>query len=612
MTHEEGSDRSSPWIAPVALLIGLGYLGWRFTTGAGVHPLLFWPLLGVEIYVWARLALRLGVTWKLTPTELHPARSIRTVDVVVAAYAEPLDIVRAALIGCRELRYPHQTWLVDDHQRPELQHLAEEMGVHYVTRDDPSNGRTGALNHVVSQSSGEFILLLDADQVVLPDAIHRTIGYFDDPRVAVVQTPLEYQNRDSVLHAEHNRHERSLANEVINRGRDQLGAALWEGPSALLRRTALDDIGGIPTTGTTGELQATVRLQGAGWITRYHAEVIAYGLAAHDLRTLLRERARWARGHIAICTTRDNPLWARGLRIRQRLAHFELLSDYFASAVHLVGLTALIASLISGQLPLDAAPVTFFAMFGAWFGVSSAARVALGRGRIKPGETALHSAITFQIHLMAIAAALVGSKRRFEPSTGPRVDRGGFDVLRQLSLVAGLTLVLEGAIALRLLDSLVGVPLPGRIGGLELVGLIVMTGVLLWFLLRVLGVFVGRRQYRASHRERVDMPGILEGQPAKVLDANTRGLSLVTPQHVSVGEPVRVGLRVVRVDGSQVDLWFDAIVRSAISNQHGNRQRLGCEFTSIDDFSRDCLVEYLTVVRPFAQLRSGLSVGVSI
>ncbi len=604
VSNDEIPQLSTPWLAPVAIVLGACYLGWRLTTSAGVHPLLFWGLLGVEAFAWLRLVLRTYVTWSVTPSALQPARTIRSVDVVVTAYAEPAEIVRAALIGCREIRYPHETWLVDDRHRDDLRELAEEMGVNYVARSEPTNGRTGALNHVLQHTSGDFLLLLDGDQVPLPDAIHRTIGFFDDPRIALVQTPLEYQNRDSVLHADHSRHERSLTNEVVNPGRDHLDAALWEGPSAMLRRDALLAIGGIPTRGTTGELQATVRLQGAGWHTKFHGDVIAYGLAAHNLRTHLRERARWARGHLAICTTKDNPLWARGLEWRQRISHIELLSDYFASAVHIVGLTVLVLSLLSGRLPLNAEAAAYLIGFAGWNGLAGLARDSLGRGRVRGGEAALHSALTLQIHLLALLTATLGIDRRFKPTNGPRTDHRGLDVLRQLSLLSVVTLILEAAIALRLLDSLVGVPLPGRISGLDLVGLVAICGAILWFLLRVLGIFVGRRQYRANHRLEVDMTGVLEGRPVKVLDANATGLSLITPASIPTGHQVRIGLRVSRVDGSTADLWFDAIVRSSVPNQHGTRRRLGCQFVGIDDLTRDRLIEYLAVVRPFAELRS--------
>ena len=160
MSNDEIPQLSTPWLAPVAIVLGACYLGWRLTTSAGVHPLLFWGLLGVEAFAWLRLVLRTYVTWSVTPSALQPARTIRSVDVVVTAYAEPAEIVRAALIGCREIRYPHETWLVDDRHRDDLRELAEEMGVNYVARSEPTNGRTGALNHVLQHTSGDFLLLL--------------------------------------------------------------------------------------------------------------------------------------------------------------------------------------------------------------------------------------------------------------------------------------------------------------------------------------------------------------------------------------------------------------------------------------------------------------------
>lgn len=591
-------------------VVGALYLAWRSSTAGGVDPRLFWPLFGAEVFLYLRFLLRASVAWELGPSSALAPRSVRRVDIIVAAYAEPLDIVRATLIGCREVQYPHQTWLVDDRHRPELAHLAAEMGVGYLARDDTSHGRAGALSHALQHTNAEFALLLDADQVPLPDALHRTMGPFEDPAVAVVQTPFEYQNTDSVLHADEHRHERSLTNDVVNRGRDSLGAALWEGPSAVVRREALDAIGGIAMSGTAGELQTTIRLHAGGWKTSYVPVAIAHGLAAHDLKTLLRQRARWARGHLAVCTTRESPLWASGLSARQRLSHIELLSDYFVSLAHLAVLGTLVASLISGHLPMHAPPLHFLGAFGAWFVLSSWGRTALGRGRLMTGEVALHSVLTFQIHLGAIAAAVTGSRRRFGMNDGPRVDQGGFDVVRQLSLVAAATLVLEAAIALRLLDTLVGVPLPGRIGGLDLVVLTGISGMLLWFSLRVLGVFVSRRQRRAIHRNSIDSPGVINDRPVKLLDANTRSASVITTETVTVGQQVRLGLRVVRVDGTECDLWFDAIVRSSVLNQHHSRRRLGLQFIEADQATLDILVEYLAVVRPFHSLRSGDSTAV--
>ena len=109
VTTNDSNGRRATQPALLAVLVGGAYLAWRSTTGSGVDPLLFWPLLAAEAALYVRFVLRVAVSWRLSPVQLVPARAIRTVDVVVAAYAEPADIVRATLIGCRELRYPHRT-----------------------------------------------------------------------------------------------------------------------------------------------------------------------------------------------------------------------------------------------------------------------------------------------------------------------------------------------------------------------------------------------------------------------------------------------------------------------------------------------------------------------
>ncbi len=593
-----------PWIAYGGLVVGAAYLLWRASTGQGVPALLFWPLLIVEAFTWFRVAMRAALTWSISPSTLQASNQLHQTAIVVAAFTESVDSVRATLIGCREVRYPHTTVLMDDADRDDLALLADEMGVTYLRRTDKVGGRTGALNHVLSTVSSDLLLLLDGGQVPLPDALHRTVGYFDDPTMAVVQTPIEYQNRDSVIHAERNRHDRSFNNEVLSPGRDHWDAAVWEGPAALIRRDAFLDIGGIPRSGSTGELQATIELQSRGWTTRFHTDVIAYGLAAHDLRSLLQERARWARGHLAVLFTRRNPLWKRRLQPAQRLSHIELLSNDLAALFHMVGLAVLVASLLTGRLPFNASPLVVGAALIVATLAGSASRVSLGRGRVAVGETALQSALSFQINLTALAATILRYDRRFAPLSGPRTDSGGLDVLRQLSVLATTTLVLEVALALRLLDSLVGAPLPGEMTGLPLAVVAGASTVVLWFLLRVLGVFVGRRQLRTDHRQNVDLSGVADGTTVVVRDLGLGGFSIVTDQPATVGDRFDIGLQVLRVDGTPADVWTRAEVRSSVSAADGRGYRLGCQFTDLDPGSRDLLLEFLVVTRPFAELRA--------
>jgi cellulose synthase (UDP-forming) len=607
------ADDAAPFVALIALAVGAAYLAWRWTaTRNGASTPLFHALFAAEASLWVRLALRTHTAWSLPARVAPPLTTLRSTDVVVTAFAEPVDVVRATLIGARAIHHPHETWLVDEGHRAELREVASELNVRYVARSQTTGARTGAVNHVLHTSTADLILVLDADQVPMPDVLHQTAGYFDQPDVAIVQTPLEYSNRDSLLHFEHARHERSHHNEVLNPARDHLDAAVWEGPAAVLRREALVAIGGIPTHGTTGELQATVRLHSKGWKTRYHRETVVQGTAAHNLDAFLAQRGRWARGHLAILVSRDNPLFRRGLSARQRLSHLDHIAEYLAAPFHLAMLTVLVASLLTGQLPLTADALTLVPFLAAWLGLTSLSWVALSRHRVQIRETAMRSAVTLEVNLEALVSVVFGVRRRFTPVARTGVDRGGYDVLKRLQLLALLTIVLEVALALRLLDALIGRPLPGKVGGVALVAMIAAGGSTLVFALRVLGVFVHRRQMRSQFRQGVEFGALAEGRTVKISDLSVGGIGFVSTAMYCTGETVDVRLRLPMADGRIQDIELMVVIRSALPNQTTTRWRLGGQIVGANVATRDALMEFVSVVRPFQLLRSSTNATTSV
>jgi len=120
----------------------------------------------------------------------------RTTPVLLRTVA----VVEATLAGCAALRYPHETYLLDDGRRLEMAALAGEWGAHWITRPDNSHAKADNINHALGYTSGELIFCLDADHVPLPDALDAIVGYFDDDKVALVQTPHDFYNHDSVQH----------------------------------------------------------------------------------------------------------------------------------------------------------------------------------------------------------------------------------------------------------------------------------------------------------------------------------------------------------------------------------------------------------------------------
>ena len=176
-------------VAAVALCWGSAYLLWRLAeTGRGIAPLAFYSLWMVELYNFTSLVFLGFYGWRWSEPHRPPATPGYGVDVFVATYDEPWEVVEATLAGCAALRYPHETFLLDDGRRPEMQALAGEWGAKWLCRPDNSHAKAGNINHALTATSGELILCLDADHVPLPDALDALVGYFDDDKVALVKT----------------------------------------------------------------------------------------------------------------------------------------------------------------------------------------------------------------------------------------------------------------------------------------------------------------------------------------------------------------------------------------------------------------------------------------
>lgn len=206
--------------ALLALIWGLGYLTWRIGwSGQGASPVAFAMLLVTEVYGFFALATMTWFGWSKRRPNRPSATSGRAVDVYVCTYNEDVEVVLATLAGCRALSYPHTTWLLDDGRRPQMRELAELAGAHYLTRADNSHAKAGNINAALPRTSGDLILMLDADHVPMPDALDAMVGYFDDEQMGLVQSPHDFFNHDSVQHYVAGRHEQSLFYRVICRGR---------------------------------------------------------------------------------------------------------------------------------------------------------------------------------------------------------------------------------------------------------------------------------------------------------------------------------------------------------------------------------------------------------
>lgn len=234
-------------VALAATFLGLNYVGWRWTSSVNWH---YWwiavPLVIAETYSLVDSVLFTVTIWRLKERGEPDEPEVElTVDVFIATYNEPIDLVMNTARAAQAITYPHRTWILDDGNRPELRDaaLAEDLG--WITRSAdwenmPRHAKAGNLNNALEQTEGEFLLLLDADQVPSPQILDRTLGYFRDPRMGLVQTQQFFINvpDDDPLGSQ-----APLFYGPIQAGKDGWNAAFFCGSNAVIRREALMQVG---------------------------------------------------------------------------------------------------------------------------------------------------------------------------------------------------------------------------------------------------------------------------------------------------------------------------------------------------------------------------------
>ena len=134
---------------------------------------------------------------------------------------------------------------------------------------------------------------------------------------------------------------------LVQDGNDLWNATFFCGSCALLRRSMVEEIGGIAVETVTEDAHTALKLHRLGYTTAYLAIPQAAGLATESLSGHIGQRIRWARGMTQIFRI-DNPLLGRGLKIGQRLCYLNAMMHFFYGIPRLVFLTAPLSYLFFG------------------------------------------------------------------------------------------------------------------------------------------------------------------------------------------------------------------------------------------------------------------------
>lgn len=281
------------------------------------------------------------------------------VDILIPTYNEAEFILQRTIIGCQLLDYTNKKiYLLDDTRRTEIKQLAQELGCEYIARPDNKSAKAGNLNHAIAQTTAELIVVFDADFIPTKNFLLRTVGFFQDEKIGLVQTPQSFYNADPIARNLGLENVLTSEEEVFYRQiepiRDGVGSVVCSGTSFVVRRRALEEIGGFVTESLSEDYFTGIHLSAKGWRLIYLNEKLSAGLAAENLAAHAAQRLRWAQGTLQAFFIKANPLTIPGLQPLQRLAHFEGLLHWFTSISRIGFLLIPLAYSFLSVIPLRA------------------------------------------------------------------------------------------------------------------------------------------------------------------------------------------------------------------------------------------------------------------
>lgn len=178
---------------------------------------------------------------------------------------------------------------------------AKGVDIVYIHRTNRQGFKAGALQAGLTVAKGEFVAVFDADFVPGPEFLRKTVHYFSDPGVGMVQVRWEHLNREFSLLT----HAQAVFLDghfvIEHTARNRSGRFFnFNGTAGIWRRQAIVDGGGWQHDTLTEDLDLSYRSQLAGWRFVYLPEVVSPAEVPVEMNAFKSQQARWAKGSIQV------------------------------------------------------------------------------------------------------------------------------------------------------------------------------------------------------------------------------------------------------------------------------------------------------------------------
>jgi len=328
------------------------------------------------------------------------------VDVLIPVYGEPVEEVRETALAAKALYGKHKTYILDDGRSDKILKMADEIGVDYIRHPINEHAKAGNINYGLSKTIGDYFVIFDADFIADKHFIIETLPFFEDDKMAFVQTPQYYSNQNNFIStaAGYMQH---VFYSLVQVGKNRFNAAFCVGTNVIFKRSAVMQIGGIYTGSKSEDIWTSMILHEHGYRSIYINKVLAIGKTPETIKAYSKQQLRWATGSFEIFL-KKNPLLNRKLTIDQRIQYFSTTSFYF-NGFAVSSLVLLPALQIFFNLTPIALDIPFYQWAllysGFYFTQMILSMYTMGGFKI---QTLLLAAVSFPIYIKAFSNALLG------------------------------------------------------------------------------------------------------------------------------------------------------------------------------------------------------------
>ena len=318
------------------------------------NPYLFAALIAGEIFhIWQIIGFS-ATTWNPQKERKFDESMGEPVDIFITVAGEPVEIVEETVRAAKTIDYPNfSIYILNDgfvagkDNWKDIEKMAARNGIGCITRREPGGAKAGNINHGLRQTKAPFIVIFDADHVPKPNFLKRTMGFFTYDKMGFIQTPQFYKNQTENVVTQTAWDQQSLFFGPIMKGKNRTNSVFMCGTNMVLRRTMLEEVGGMCEFNIAEDFLTSLFVHEKGWHSHYVPEVLAEGLAPEDFLSYYKQQFRWTRGSLEVIF-KYNPLFRRGLSWPQKMQYLASASYYLSGVVVLIDALIPLAFLFFG------------------------------------------------------------------------------------------------------------------------------------------------------------------------------------------------------------------------------------------------------------------------